>query len=560
MSPPVTANMADVSWPSGSISRTLDDGADRANTHPCGRQDAVSRRTDSEATLVQPILPSDPKHSISIFSPDPELDPESTTSPPARLQKIHRKIDLRITFIYCVTYLILKVSERNITNVAILNSESDTSNIKSQLGHLTSDQWAWIVSAFFFTYMSFEPVSVLLLKIFSPRFWMARILVTWGVISACQAASTSFGGLLTCRVLLGWAEAGFGPGMLYHLSFWFPAERLTMRVSLLAAAGMVSGTFSGSLAYGISFLNRAGGLAGWRWIFIIEGLPAVVLGIIMFIWLPNYPQTAGFLSADEKKLVIANLPSTQPTVESKTFVWEELRDLVLHDITFWSFQLLWVAHGMGAGGISRALPAITYQLGLEDSSLSQLLTMPPFALGCALTLGVGAVIHIKGCRPWVLALILEIVVLITYILLITVRSPVARYCLVLVAIACAMAVLPILWPGESIFPLPKSTGKWLTCHPERVRACQGTTSTGFAIGLTSAVAHTAGLAGPHIYQTKFGPSYRTSYTICIGLVAVTILAIAFTWIIVRRRESAAQTQWTAGVQDGERVEESVENE
>nr|POE63338.1 putative transporter [Quercus suber] len=425
----------DVYWHSGLAGPSMD---------PQVQQDVD--RNDSEATLIPPAGSLTPKHSPTDYTPCPV----SGLDTPSRLAAIQRKLDVRLVLFYSMTYLILKVSERNITNVAILNSESQSSNIKIQLGHLTSQQWAWIVSAFFYTYIAFEPASVLLIKKFSPRVWMARIMITWGIISACQASCSNFAGLLTCRILLGLAEAGFMPGVLYHLSFWYPADRLTMRVSVLAACAMFSGTFSGSLAYGISFLNDIGGMAGWRWIFLIEGLPAVALGIVTFLGLPNYPQTANFLNQEEKELIIRNLPTTQPTTESEAWDWQEVKSLVLKDVTFWSFQALWVAHSTGAIGISLALPTITYALELQNSSVSQLLTMPPYALGCGLTLCIGAAIHVTGWRPWAIALVLDTMILVAYVLLLTVDNRVARYCFVVIALASAMAVLPMLWPGESI--------------------------------------------------------------------------------------------------------------
>jgi MFS family permease len=112
----------------------------------------------------------------------------------------------------------------------------------------------------------FEPLATLMLKYFSPNMCMSRIMLTWGIISMCQDATQSYSGILACRFFLGAAEAGFYPGVLYHLSFFYPTDRLPLRIAFFYACGMFSETISGLLAYVISFMNGVAGLAGWRWV------------------------------------------------------------------------------------------------------------------------------------------------------------------------------------------------------------------------------------------------------------------------------------------------------
>lgn len=122
---------------------------------------------------------------------------------------VRTKVDKRLLAFYCVVYLFMRINATNATNTAIMNAGSP-SNIRTQLGNITSEQWAWIISIFSYPYMFFEPPSTLLLKRFTPRVWMSRIMVTWGVVSMCQAATTNYAGMLACRFFLGAAEAGYG--------------------------------------------------------------------------------------------------------------------------------------------------------------------------------------------------------------------------------------------------------------------------------------------------------------------------------------------------------------
>ena len=183
----------------------------------------------------------------------------------ALLKAAHHKVDKRLLLWYAFVYLIMCIHVSNISNSAIINLESGD-GIRRQLGNLTSSQWAWALSIFYYPYMFFEPLATLALKKFNPNVWMSRIMFTWGIISMCQGATQNYAGILACRFFLGAAEAGFYPGVLYHFSFWYRTERLPLRIGFFYACGMFSGTVSGLLAYAISFMNGAGGLSGWRWV------------------------------------------------------------------------------------------------------------------------------------------------------------------------------------------------------------------------------------------------------------------------------------------------------
>lgn len=153
-------------------------------------------------------------HSPSDSStPDPEQDEHHHTQPKATLKSAHRKIDRRLVLWYSFVYLIMRIHVSNISNTAIINLE-EGDGIKAQLGGLTSQQWAWVLSIFYYPYMLLEPFATLALKRFTPRKWMARIMVTWGIVSMCQGATVNYAGILACRFFLGAAEAGFYPGVL----------------------------------------------------------------------------------------------------------------------------------------------------------------------------------------------------------------------------------------------------------------------------------------------------------------------------------------------------------
>ena len=157
----------------------------------------------------------DPHTSASPSTSDLTSDVERDTRQADRIRAIHRKVDIKILLWYSFVYLIMRIHVSNISNVAIINLEQGT-GIRKQLGNLSSIQWAWVLSIFYYPYAVFEPASTLLLKRFKPNIWMSRIMITWGCVSMCQGATQNYAGILACRFFLGMMEAGYYPGVLYQ--------------------------------------------------------------------------------------------------------------------------------------------------------------------------------------------------------------------------------------------------------------------------------------------------------------------------------------------------------
>ncbi|KAF2015255.1 MFS general substrate transporter [Aaosphaeria arxii CBS 175.79] len=453
---------------------------------------------------------------------EPQSDASSEASV-AKLKLAHRKVDKRLLLWYAFVYLIMRIHVSNISNTAIMNLEQGT-GIRKQLGNLTSSQWAWTLSIFYYPYMFFEPLATLALKRFSPSVWMSRIMFTWGIISMCQGAAQNYSGILACRFFLGAAEAGFYPGVLYHLSFWYPTERLPLRIAFFYACGMFSGTISGLLAYAISFMNGVAGLAGWRWLFILEGIPAVLCAIYTWFFLPNYPETVKFLTEEEREIILADLPKQAPSMKSKTFSFEQTKSL-FKSPTFVPFLMIWITHGIGGWGISFVLPTVIYELGISNTAIAQVMTMPPFTLVFVILCGLAFFIHTKRLSPWVAGLGVETTQIICYILLITVKNATAKYIFVMIATAASQSFFALMWP-------------------ERIRAARGTTTAGLAIGITNASCQLMGIVGPQIYQPKFGPTYRVSYICSIALLSTCLCAVCTSWYFVARDDKQRATEGT----------------
>jgi ACS family tartrate transporter-like MFS transporter len=175
--------------------------------------------------------------------------------------------------------------------------------------------YAFGAGIFFIGYFLFEVPSNLIMERVGARRWIARIMITWGLISAGTAFVTGPAGFVTMRFLLGVAEAGFFPGILLYLTYWFPSSERARVVGLFMVALPLSGLIGSPLSAELMRLNGLG-LEGWQWMLIVEGLPAVLLGIACLAWLPDGPGDAPWLEPDQRQWLTAALASERRAVAS----------------------------------------------------------------------------------------------------------------------------------------------------------------------------------------------------------------------------------------------------
>lgn len=169
--------------------------------------------------------------------------------------------------------------------------------------NLSSTQFQTAISIFYVTYILCEVPSNLVLKYFTPRLWISFLAFSWGIVATLSGLINSYGALIACRLLMGVLEAGLFPGLAVYLTFFYTKHELARRVGYLFVSAAIGGGLGGLLAFGIGHMDGVRGMSGWRWIFIVEGLPSVLLGIATYLWLPNDAQTAYFLT-DEEKVVM----------------------------------------------------------------------------------------------------------------------------------------------------------------------------------------------------------------------------------------------------------------
>ncbi|HET6897259.1 MAG TPA: MFS transporter, partial [Vicinamibacteria bacterium] len=148
---------------------------------------------------------------------------------------------------------------------------------------------------FFAGYVLFEVPSNLALERFGARRWIARIMISWGLVSAAMMFVQGVPSFYALRFLLGIAEAGFFPGMILYLTYWFPAAERARAIAQFMTATAIAGVIGGPVSGALLTLDGRGGLAGWQWLFLIEGLPAVALGFVVLRHLTDRPEEAHWL-------------------------------------------------------------------------------------------------------------------------------------------------------------------------------------------------------------------------------------------------------------------------
>src|SRR4051812_19738641 len=227
------------------------------------------------------------------------------TLPDAVQARIVRKVALRLIPFLAVAYLLNYLDRTNIAFANLTMSED--------LG-LSETGYGLASGLFFVGYVFLEVPSNLALHKFGARRWIARIMVTWGIISACTMFVQGEWSFYAVRFLLGIAEAGFFPGMILYLSYWFPARERARAVGFFMSAIAISYAVGAPISGGImSVFGGVAGLQDWQWLFLIEALPAVLAGVFVLFYLDDGPADADWLQDDEKRWLATRLESEERT-------------------------------------------------------------------------------------------------------------------------------------------------------------------------------------------------------------------------------------------------------
>ncbi|OAE98956.1 hypothetical protein AYJ54_33430 [Bradyrhizobium centrolobii] len=287
-----------------------------------------------------------------------------------REAEVFRKVAFRVLPLMVAAFVISYIDRTNVGFAAL--------NMNRDIG-LTELTFGWGAGILFFSYCAFEVPSNIALYRFGARRWIARIMITWGLVAAATAFVVGPYSFYALRFLLGVAEAGFTPGVMYFFVAWFPARYRTRALSVFQMSVPLASLVSGPLSSAILQIEGVWGLAGWQWLFIIEGLPAVVIGLLVLRYLSDTPQQATWLSEEEREIVVKAIEA-EKRERPVHRLWSALADrrvLILAGIQF--------GFTIGSYAVGIWLPLILKSHGLSNTAIG-LVAALPYLFGCIATM------------------------------------------------------------------------------------------------------------------------------------------------------------------------------
>ncbi|KIJ68580.1 hypothetical protein HYDPIDRAFT_82841 [Hydnomerulius pinastri MD-312] len=404
-------------------------------------------------------------------------------------RKLLWKIDIRVVPWLSLLYLLNSLDRGAIGNAKLYGLEADL--------HISDKQYLIALTVFFFPYALFEPASNIVLKRFRPSIWLSSMMLMWGVVMMCHGFLRDYGGLVTLRVLLGLAEAGLYPGIVFYISCWYKRSELGTRVAAFFTSATIAGAFSGLLAAAISNMDGIGGKTGWSWIFILEGLFTILCAIVSYWIIEDFPETAKFLSEPERVFVIRRLRADmQFSAGGEKFklkyVWQSLKD--------WKTYLAMGIY-MGYDGPLFAFALFTPTIINQVSTVANLLSVPVYAWACIVTVIVGFLGDRLGSRGYINLHCADGcgLGLVGYIILIASSNPSLSY------FACYLAAsgLPIV-----------THSAWVAGNVE------GSYKRGITLAMAIGWGNINGAVSSNVYRAQDAPWFRLGHGIILAYIAI----------------------------------------
>jgi MFS family permease len=301
---------------------------------------------------------------------------------------------------------------------------------------------------FFIGYFLFELPSNLIMHKVGARIWIARIMITWGIISGCMMFVSSVPMFYLMRFLLGAAEAGFYPGMILYMTYWFPSYRRARVVCVFMAAIPVSAIFGNPLSgFVMDHLNGAYGMAGWKWMFVIEAIPALAIGIITPFYLKNSVAEAAWLSAEEKSIVDSKLAAE---THNKRAGSPNATLAVLRSARVWQMCLIYFCFVLGQYGLNFWMPTLIKAAGIKDNFHIGLVSAIPYIVTLVVMISLGISGDRMRERRWHLAVPATLSA-IGFVVAATSGNITLSIAALSVAAAGTISCSPMFWPMPTAF-------------------------------------------------------------------------------------------------------------
>ncbi|KAI0526406.1 retrograde regulation protein 2 [Xylaria bambusicola] len=456
-----------------------------------------------------PMASSKEAHEVS-HSVDAEMSDRTRDSVPeiesdnALERSLRRKVDLRLCTIAGI------LCSLNLLDSGVISSAAVTS-LPMDLD-LTGNRFSIAIFIFTISSIAFQLPSTLAVRAFGPRWWFSFITFAFGVITMSTAFIQTWQQMIALRVLLGAAMSGIYPGLTYLISTWYPRREQQTRFAFLQMGEVTILATGGIVNFGLNQLDGKGGITGWRYMFLVQGLISIVIGLVTYFWMVDFPENAHrslwFLTPAEQELAVARINADRKDVEIDEFAWSKVFSHA-SDFKIYGFAVMFFLLNIVSTSLSYFLPSILQGgLGFSENQ-AILLNAPPYyyaVIPVLLSSIVGDKYRLRG--P---VIIFNCVTLIIgFSLLGFAKQDAVRYFGTFLATGAYVSN----WAALSAYQANNITGQWKRA---------------FTAATVTALNGAGGIAGSFIVKSQEAPWYPTAIWVSIGShILIIAIVLAFT--------------------------------
>ena len=424
--------------------------------------------------------------------------------------KLKRKLDACILPLTTLLYLSAYLDRGNMGNARLQGVQRDL------MGN-SDTQFSIALTSFYIAYIAFNVPGNVLVKVLKPPTALAIGAFIWGMASTLQAAVFNFPGIIVCRIFIGIGEACFGPAVPFYYSMWYKREEIAIRNALFIGCGALAGAFGGLIAYSVSFVHSSSIGATWRILFLIEGLPTIVLALLIFLFLPNRPETSKYLSDEERALATSRLSHGQSdSAHTTKFQWSGFRRAIT-DYKIYCCAVIYLGVNLTLSSISGFLPTIITSLGYSNAD-AQLYSIPPYACAAVFMIIVSFLSDRIHCRGLFIAGAMMTSSTGWIILLTVVANQHARYFATFLLVMGSFAAVPL-------------TLSWVSNNApnESQRAVE--------LGMLNGIGQCFAILATFIFPSADKPFWRKGFGLNLAFNALAALVAIGLHVILRRENS-----------------------
>ncbi|KAF9479488.1 MFS general substrate transporter [Pholiota conissans] len=441
-------------------------------------------------------------------------DAAAPTFTAARSAQLLRKMDWNIVPFLALLYLLSFLDRSNIGNARLVGLEKDLKMKGLDYNVALAVLFPWYVAA--------EIPSNITMKRTSPSIWLCIIMVTWGVCMTLMGLVTNFAGLLIVRMALGLAEGGLFPGVAWYITLWYRRHECGLRMAVFFSAATLAGAFGGLLARGISEMKGVGGKPGWAWIFILEGLATIVVAGFARWIINDSLETAKFLTEEERVEVKARLKLDRTSLADEYNT--KYLIAALKDWKIYVHMLITIGIYTPLYSISLFLPTIVKNMGYTNNE-SQLMSVPPYVVGCLATITAGYVAD-RTKQRGLYMMFFCLVGIIAFALLFSVKNTHVQYAATFIAVAGIYPNVPlgVAWNGNNI---------------------GGSTKRAVGIAMHVAFGNLGGIISGFVYRSKDSPRFLSGHGLLIGTLSMSFVLSTFMHSYLKRENSRRDADMVA---------------